>query len=73
MSNGPFFTTGSVPRRIRKNRYSDIVDDETYLQLHWTQQLVVKRKYDKPYEKGDPGDFDNRIDNWDDPEQEEIK
>lgn len=73
MSNGPFFTTRSGNRRNSCHKFSDIVTDEEYLKLHWTQQVVVKRKYDKPYEKGDPGDYDNRLDNWDDPEQEEIK
>lgn len=55
----------------RRGKHSDIVDDKTYLQMHWTEQEKVRRRYDRPYDKGDPGDFDNRVDNWDDPEGEQ--
>jgi hypothetical protein len=56
----------------RRGKYSDIVDDETYLALHWTKQEKVKRRYPKPYDKGDPGDFDNRTDNFDIDESREV-
>lgn len=70
----PFFNTASgKSRRNIGHKFSDIVTDEEYRRMHWTRQLEVQRKYDHPYEKGDPGDYDNRIDNWDDPENYEEK
>lgn len=66
----PVYSTAKAYGRPRRNKYSDIVDDKTFLAMHWSEQEKVKRRYPNAYDKGDPGDFDNRTDNFDDPEGE---
>jgi hypothetical protein len=40
-------------------------------ELHWTEQLAMKPKDTRIREPRETGDFDNRNDNWDDPENYE--
>lgn len=62
----PQFTTN---RTGYKKQMVTILDDTAFADLHWTEQL--KRRplgEQKRYEYNRDGDFDTRLDNWDDNE-----
>jgi hypothetical protein len=67
MSHTDYFSK-RAPSRYPKQ---EIISDREYKQLHWVRQLELRPLRDRqPYRKPDI-DFDNRTDNWEDPEGEQ--
>jgi hypothetical protein len=57
-------------RTTRYKRPEDSIPG--YQQMHWTRQLELLPLRDrKVWERNDQVDYDNRLDNWDDPEEGE--
>lgn len=60
----------SFPSRRVKYENFDI-EDRQYKELHWTKQLEIRPLGSRTRKTYEQGDFDNRLDNWDDPEGEQ--
>lgn len=64
----PFFNTAAKPSRPL---YEPVISEEDYRQLHWSEQLELRPLGSRPRRDWPEGDFNTRIDNWDDPEGEQ--
>lgn len=52
----------------RKDKSVTFMDDTAFTALHWSEQEKLQPNSREPKPYRETGDFDNRTDNWDDPE-----
>lgn len=72
MSRSNTFFNTKATSHVRRNKYVEFMDDTAFLKLHWSKQLELRPLRNKKRWENDANiDYDNRLDNWDDPEGEQ--